>query len=395
MEDPFQFVQEVRKVINAAKPEEQKEIRKVSLLIVIVLGTHSVFHCSQIKAKLKRFANDEERILLLTRLWHVLSPTVIVNCHKFIQYGFLYGPVCGISSDDAHVRSIAYSVLQRFYCHLESGQDFVGRLFWTGFIDNIRCMMKTTNEQLPTIVTSFLAYSIEILIEPSHPLLESLRNAVIDFRKPSDIWKCLKKLLHASDPQSQSIQINWSLKVIFDSCSSGSKKNFDELFNHQIIDTLIQNLISCSTPTDTKILCAEIMECATRNEIVARKLCIDHSIHSFMLILAIDYSSKTSRTASKQLIDLVSMISKNTRTSLETEKNCKVKKEERDETSSRIMSSVGQEPEINSASRKRKSNEIDGSKSRQDKDVPAHVIKFFDHALTILDCRTEKKSQKT
>ena len=114
---------------------------------------------------------------------------------------------------------------------------------------------------------------------------------------------------------SHSIQTNWSLKIIHDSCSSGRREDLNELLSHGIFDLLIQLVSSSSASMDTKIVAAEIMEKCSRDELIVRKLCLDHCVYSFLLVLAIDFSNvtttKSTAAGSKQLIDSIINIAKN------------------------------------------------------------------------------------
>lgn len=337
---------------------------------------------------MRKLSDNEETILLLTRLWHFLSPAMVINCRTSIEYGCVFGPIQCLSCPNPHVRSIANSVLQRFYCHLESGEDFSGRDFWIGYIDNIRFIMKKCNEQLPCIVTSFLSHATDVLITPVHPLLDDLRNIVINYKKSSDIWRSLKTLLKSSDPSSYMAQTNWALKIINESCTNGSNKDIMDLLDQGIIDLLIKMVSSRSTSHETKINCMTIFENCSRDEFIVNKLCLDHSIHSFLLVLVIDHSSATPTVASQQLINAVINISKNIQRALDSKEGNEMtegnKMEEENETS-HIMSSDGQDQKMKfKRSRKRRSSEINESKSGHVKAVPPRFLLFFDHILTLL-----------
>lgn len=390
MEDPFQFVKYVQKLINATKKQEQKEIRKVS----VVLMTESHHHCEQVKTQLRRCSKNEEKIIILTQLWNILSPSEVVNCSNFIEYGFLFGPVTCLSSNDPHVRSIAYSVLQRFYCHMDSGEDFVHRRFWTNFIDNIRCLQETCNQQLPSIITSFFSHFIDVFGKASHPLLKFCAKTIETCKSSTDIWKSLKLLLRSSDPLSHAIQTNWSLKVIHESCSSGRREDLNELLSHGIFDLLIQLVSSSSTSTDTKILAAEIVEKCSRDELIVRKLCLDHCVYSFLLVLAIDFSNvtttKSTAAGSKQLIDSIINIAKNIRKVFAS----RGKTEMGNDVEKTISLNGGQDQEMKlKTSRKRTRQEIDDSrKPRLGKDVSLlSVDPFLGHVITLLYSKKRKE----
>lgn len=335
---------------------------------------------TQVKTELRKLSDYEDQVLTLSRVWHFLSPSNVIDCETSIQIGCLFGPIRCLSSPDPHVRSIANSVLQRFYCHLESGADFARRDFWTGFINNIRCLMKTCNEQLPSIVTSFLSHSTNVLTTPVHQLQESILKIVANYKKSIDIWKGLKTLLKSSDPSSHIIQTSWALHIINESCENGSNNDVMDLLNQGIIDLLIKMVSSHSTSLETKINCMTIIENCSRHEFIAKRLCFDHSIHSFLLVLAIDLSRASPKLASQQLIDVVINISKNIQQVLDLTEGNKIKEEKE---TSHIMFYDGQNQEMKK-SRKRRSCEINESKKGDVKAVSLCSFLLFGHIITLL-----------
>lgn len=147
----------------------------------------------------------DPRFILLS-LYHLLSPSNLINCLKFISFRSLSLALVSTSANDSAIRTLAYSVLNRFYQHLESSKNTSIVYFWTHFINCFRASLKSENQKTSYLLTSSLALSIEIINSPKSPLFDPVkefvgRKAVFDSESVSFFLLSLLNYNH----------INWKL----------------------------------------------------------------------------------------------------------------------------------------------------------------------------------------
>ncbi|XP_012219592.2 nucleolar pre-ribosomal-associated protein 1 [Linepithema humile] len=156
----------------------------------------------------------------LPLLCSLLSENNIVACHKINQSGALAIVLAACCSASSDVRMTAYTIISRYYFHLEASKS-KEKLLWMRLIDALRsgiislkCPLKDV--RLSCLTTTFLARTSLIASQPLHPLYSPLHTFLM--AKPAldlNTIPELLQLLHSSHVEHKAHRY-WILENIRD-----------------------------------------------------------------------------------------------------------------------------------------------------------------------------------
>ncbi|XP_043517352.1 uncharacterized protein LOC122532565 isoform X2 [Frieseomelitta varia] len=198
----------------------------------------------------------------LPLLYFLLSENNVVSCYKVAQSGALALTFAACSSKHSNVRMIAYTIIARYYTHLEASSSKT-RLLWMRLIDALRYgiisqQSEFNNIRINCLVSTFLAKTSLITTQPLHPLYSVLQIFLV--AKPAlDINTIpeLLQLLHSSDIEHK-IHRCWILENIRDSMKSEAE--LDIAFKCVLFKMLFDFYISSLSDSNTKKLILEIID---------------------------------------------------------------------------------------------------------------------------------------
>jgi hypothetical protein len=242
---------------------------------------------------------------ILISLYHLLSPDNLINCYKFITLNGLSLTIKATSSEDQAMRSLAYSILSRYYDHLELVKDFRGSNLWSIFLDYIRASIKREGQQLPFLTTSFLTLIIAIFINPTDSLFPHLRDAVIS--KPrlnsSLIAKLLLDLLKSSDNQ------NWRYfqkRVLqFLTISIKSKQDFQIVQKFDLYKAVIILYSSKYCLNESKLLILKIIHNIVQIPSAFKKMVIENALIVWLNSVSLNLENKANGEDQANLISQI------------------------------------------------------------------------------------------
>ncbi|KAG5326616.1 NPA1P protein, partial [Pseudoatta argentina] len=123
-------------------------------------------------------SNMYDPAFYLPLLCTLLAENNIVACYKVSQSGALALVLAACCSDSNDIRMTAYTIISRYYFHLEASKS-KDKLLWMRLIDALRngvfslkCQLKDV--RLSCLMTTFLARVSLIATQPLHPLYSPL-----------------------------------------------------------------------------------------------------------------------------------------------------------------------------------------------------------------------------
>ncbi|KMQ97247.1 nucleolar pre-ribosomal-associated protein 1 [Lasius niger] len=156
----------------------------------------------------------------LPLLCSLLAENNVIACHRINQSGALALVFAACCSDSSGIRMTAYTIISRYYFHLEVSKS-KEKLLWMRLIDALRngivflkCPLKDV--RLSCLVTTFLARASLIASQPLHPLYSSLHTFLM--AKPAldlNTIPELLQLLHSSHVEHREHR-HWILENIRD-----------------------------------------------------------------------------------------------------------------------------------------------------------------------------------
>lgn len=193
-------------------------------------------------------SNIYDPAFYLPLLCFLLSENNVVSCHKITQSGALALAFAACSSNHSDVRMVAYTIIARYYTHLDASRYFINNcsenncmhcftLFWNRFtllshsskakllwmrlIDALRCgiissQSELDNVRLNCLVSTFLARTSLIATQPLNPLYSPLQTFLV--AKPALDINAIPELLqlfHSSDVEHKAHR-HWILETIRD-----------------------------------------------------------------------------------------------------------------------------------------------------------------------------------
>ncbi|XP_078049999.1 nucleolar pre-ribosomal-associated protein 1 isoform X2 [Augochlora pura] len=163
----------------------------------------------------------------LPLLCHLLSENNVVSCLKIAQSGALALAFVACSSNHSDARMAAYTIIARYYTHLEALSSKT-KLLRMRLIDALRYGItvlesKLDNVRLNTLVSIFFARTSLIATQPLHPLYSRLQTFLM--AKPAlDVHSIpeLLQLFHSSDIEYKAHR-HWILENIRDGMRTESE----------------------------------------------------------------------------------------------------------------------------------------------------------------------------
>ncbi|OAD59845.1 Nucleolar pre-ribosomal-associated protein 1 [Eufriesea mexicana] len=197
----------------------------------------------------------------LPLLYFLLSENNVVPCHKVAQSGALALTLVACSSTHCEVRMIAYTIITRYYTHLEASSSKT-KLLWMRLIDALRYGIVSQQSELNDVrlncmVSTFLARTSLIATQPLNPLYTALQMFLM--AKPAlDINTIpeLLQFLYSSDMQYITYR-HWILENIRDSMKTETE--VDIAFKCVLFKMLLDFYISTLSDSHTKKLILEIL----------------------------------------------------------------------------------------------------------------------------------------
>ncbi|XP_068980001.1 nucleolar pre-ribosomal-associated protein 1 [Bombus flavifrons] len=213
-------------------------------------------------SELYRANNIYDPAFYLPLLYFLLSENNVVSCHKVAQSGALALTLAACSSKHSDVRMIAYTIITRYYTHLEASSSKT-KLLWMRLIDALRYgiisqQLELNNIRINCLVSTFLARTSLIATQPLHPLYSVLQIFLV--AKPAlDINTIpeLLQLLHSSDVEYKAHRC-WILENIRDSMKT--EVELDIAFKCVLFKMLLDFYISNLSDSNTKKLILEIID---------------------------------------------------------------------------------------------------------------------------------------
>ncbi|XP_043249486.1 nucleolar pre-ribosomal-associated protein 1 [Colletes gigas] len=202
----------------------------------------------------------------LPLLYFLLSENNVISCQKIAQSGALGLTFAACSSNHSDVRMLAYTVIVRYYTHLEASSS-KGKLLWMRLIDAVRygvisLQSKLDDVRLNSIVSTFLARTSLIATQPLHPLYLPLQ--VFLMAKPALDVNTIPELLilfHSSDVDHK-MHRHWILENIRDGMKTEYEMN--TAFKCVLFKMLLGFYTCNLSDPRTKILILEVIDVALK-----------------------------------------------------------------------------------------------------------------------------------
>ncbi|XP_076378630.1 nucleolar pre-ribosomal-associated protein 1 [Megalopta genalis] len=226
----------------------------------------------------------------LPLLCHSLSENNVVSCLKIAQSGALALAFVACSSNHSDVRMAAYTIIARYYTHLETLSSKT-KLLRMRLIDALRYGItalesKLNNVRLNSLVSIFFARTSLIATQPLHPLYSRLQ--IFLMAKPAlDVYSIpeLLQLFHSSDIEYKAHR-HWVLENIRDGMKTESE--LDVAFKCVLFKMLLDFYTCNLADSRTKKLILEII-CVT---LKMTKACIllmkGYGLLPWLLIIAMN-----------------------------------------------------------------------------------------------------------
>ncbi|XP_076686746.1 nucleolar pre-ribosomal-associated protein 1 isoform X3 [Andrena cerasifolii] len=165
-------------------------------------------------------SNIYDPAFYLPLLCFLLSENNVVSCHKITQSGALALAFAACSSNHSDVRMVAYTIIARYYTHLDASSS-KAKLLWMRLIDALRygiisSQSELDNVRLNSFVSTFLARTSLIATQPLNPLYSPLQTFLM--AKPALDINAIPELLqlfHSSDVEHKAHR-HWVLETIRD-----------------------------------------------------------------------------------------------------------------------------------------------------------------------------------
>lgn len=252
----------------------------------------------------------DPRFILLS-IYHLLSPSNLINCVKFITLRGLSLALVATSSDDESVRSLAYSILSRFYQHLESSRNTSIVYFWTHFINSFRASLSSPEQKTSYLMTSSLALAVEVINNPKSPLFYPVKDFVT--RKPvfdnESIAFFLLSLLNYN-------HLDWRLfqTTALGLLVHGLKDDSDYriCIEHNLYKTLLSLYLSEWTGKEAKLGILKFVQNCVQIVEFNRKLLVEDALLIWLSLVAINVSPNH-----VEAVKVINMINKSIRKSIE------------------------------------------------------------------------------
>ncbi|KAL0119887.1 hypothetical protein PUN28_007960 [Cardiocondyla obscurior] len=211
-------------------------------------------------------SNVYDPAFYLPLLCTLLAENNIVACHKITQSGALALVLAACCSNSSDVRLTAYTVISRYYFHLEASKS-KEKLLWMRLIDALRngitslnCSLKDV--RLSCLMTTFLARTSLIASQPLHPLYSPLHTFLMaKIALDLNTIPELLQLLHSSHVE-HNVHRHWILENIRDGIKDENDVNV--AMKCMLFKILLDFYICALPDVKTKKLILEVIASATR-----------------------------------------------------------------------------------------------------------------------------------
>lgn len=218
--------------------------------------------------ELQQYDNNKvyDPAFYLPLLCSLLAENNVIACYKINQSDTLALVFVACCSDSSSIRLAAYTIISRYYFHLEVSKP-KEKLLWIRLIDALRngilllkCPLKDV--RLSCLVTTFLARASLIVSQPLHPLYSSLHSFLM--AKPAldlNTIPELLQLLHSSHIEHNAHR-NWILENIRD----GMRREDDvDMALKCVLFRMLLDFHTCIlSDTKTKRLILEVIASTTK-----------------------------------------------------------------------------------------------------------------------------------
>ncbi|KAJ8680513.1 hypothetical protein QAD02_016300 [Eretmocerus hayati] len=197
---------------------------------------------------------------------YLLADNNVVACHKVIHSGALALTLAACSSTCEKIRMAAFTVISRFYTHLESSSSRE-KLLWINLIDSLRNGILNKESSLQSIrlngfVATFLARTSIDMTQPLNPLYAPLQAFLM--AKPAldlDTIPEFLNLFHSSEIQHETHR-HWVLEIIH----FGLKVEDDmEVASRCMLFKLLLNFYQCTlADKSSKVVILQIIQTVTK-----------------------------------------------------------------------------------------------------------------------------------
>lgn len=248
------------------------------------------------------YSNENRDALLdprfvLVALWHLVSASVMLNCHDFIHSGAFSLVISSLSSEYESMRSVSYSILQRFYRQLESASAYyLEAPYWLWFVDSLRSyLVREPNERICRLVTVFINCSLEILTDPTHVMFASIREFFTrNFTRLNAelVASKVNEFLHSTNALHYKIHFDFASKVLEYGLTSDD--DFQAANSRLIFDWIMLFAHSRVTSHDELIHLVRILNSVLSISLsCVRVLCSQCNLLNFILQVTLRHAQRT------------------------------------------------------------------------------------------------------
>lgn len=211
-------------------------------------------------------SNVYDPAFYLPLLCSILAENNVVACYKISQSGALALVLVACCSSSSDVRLAAYTVISRYYFHLEASMQ-KEKLLWMRLIDALRNGVASLNTSLKDVrlnclAATFLARASLIASQPLHPLYSPLHTflmakPVLDLTTIPE----LLQLLHSSHVEHKAHRY-WILEIIRDGMKE--EGDVDVALKCMLFKMLLDFYTCILSDARTKKLILEIIASTTK-----------------------------------------------------------------------------------------------------------------------------------
>ncbi|CAG2106743.1 unnamed protein product, partial [Medioppia subpectinata] len=218
---------------------------------------------------------------LLPLLYNLLSNQSVVKCHKFVSFGCMSYAIAGLSSRDQDMRSLAYSVLNRFHSHLEVASFPKDRFLWIAIIDCIRSGITEDNVRIPSLITVFMVRIIAVLLHPNDKLFNSVRNFLVN--RPTiqlNVLPDFYQNIYSSDIETHKRLQRFVISWICDGLRS--EEDIKLCLKRNVFRELMVLFDSCLTEAENQILILMALRRTCRHYKGVKVLCTENAFFCWL-----------------------------------------------------------------------------------------------------------------
>uniref|UniRef100_A0A915KB56 Nucleolar pre-ribosomal-associated protein 1 C-terminal domain-containing protein n=1 Tax=Romanomermis culicivorax TaxID=13658 RepID=A0A915KB56_ROMCU len=219
----------------------------------------------------------------------------LIDCPLFIRMNCLSFVLCCLSLEKDVLRKSAYLVLVKLRTYLSSCTvKFDEKSLVLNLLTVLKNSIKTANEKLPTTISIFLAKAVTVLLEPGHPMFQTI-NAFI-LLKPTialDDVPEFYKFFHSTSSTVSSkneflTERHWILEFLAQSLRT--KRDY-YIFKRRFIFKLLLPFFNTDSLCDqeSKILIIDLLKSGCRQKSIVSDLCFEWNLLGWFLSTIINH----------------------------------------------------------------------------------------------------------